>query len=202
MPLPGPNVTTLQARPGRSHAPKIAALVAALATGLAACGDDPFAFNWSDRPDTVVLYSMARPEMTVPSGFNFYAKQKVPVEAPNATGNWDVALDTREGDLVFLPPGALGIQSRARVAPLQGIPLADVTEAPADTLAYIAADAVPLELGTTYVVRTSQRTGSFGTRCVYYAKVEAVAIDVAEGQLTFRHVTNPVCNDRRLIPPN
>src|SRR5690606_36377996 len=113
---------TLQARPGRSRAPKIGALVAALATGLAACGDDPFAFNWSDRPDTVVLYSMARPEMTVPSGFNFYAKQKVPVEAPNATGNWDVALDTREGDLVFLPPGALCIQSRARVAPLQGIP--------------------------------------------------------------------------------
>jgi len=195
-------VTTHQARPGRTHAPKIAALVAALATGLAACGSDPFAFNWNDRPDTVVLYSLARPEMAVPSAFNFYTKQKVPVEAPNASGNWDVALDTRQGALVFLPPGALGIQSRARVAPLQGIPLADVTEAPSDTLAYVGADAVPLQLGTTYVVRTAQRTGSFGTRCVYYAKVEAVSIDVAGGALTFRHVTNPVCNDRRLIPPN
>jgi len=200
-PFPDPNVTK-EARPGHRHAPKAAALAAALLTGLAACGSDPFAFNWSDAPDTVVLYSLARPETNLPSGYNFYSSARVVVEAPGATGSWDVALATDGADLVFLPPGALGVDSRARIAVLEGMALDEVTAAPADTAAFAVADTVPVRLGTTYVVRTGQRTGSFGTRCVYYAKVEAVEIDVAGGTLTFREVTNPVCNNRRLVPPD
>ena len=40
-------------------------LTGALAVLLTAtaCDDDPFAFNWTDNPDTVLLYSMARPEL-------------------------------------------------------------------------------------------------------------------------------------------
>lgn len=193
---------TNEARSVRRHAPKVAALAAALLTGVVACGDDPFSFQWSDQPDTAVLYSMARPELNVPAAYDFYTSTKVVIESPNATGTWDLALDTRDGGLVFLPPGALGVSSRARVAPLEGLTLDDVTDAPGDTAVYTGVDAVPVELGTTYIVRTSQRAGSFGRSCVYYAKMEALEIDVAEGTLRFRHVTNPVCNDRRLVPPN
>ena len=170
--------------------------------GPLACGDDPFSFNWNDQPDTVVLYSLARPELNVPSGFNFLSAATVTIESPNATGSWDVALDTQGGELVLLPPGALGVDSRARIAPLDGLTLDEVQEAPTDSTVYVSAAAVPVRTGTVYVVRTGQRQGSFGRRCVYYAKMEAIDIDVAEGALRFRHVTNPVCNDRRLIPPD
>lgn len=171
-------------------------------TGLAACGADPFSFNWNDAPDTVVVYSLARPELNLPSAYNFYAGATLPVENPSATGNWDMAVDTRDGGLVLLPPGALGVTSRARIAALDGLGLDDVTEAPTDTLVYSSSVPVPVRIGTTYVIRTGQRAGSFGTRCVYYAKMEPVAIDVAGGTMTFREVTNPVCNDRSLVPPN
>ena len=59
-----------------------------------------------------------------------------------------------------------------------------------------------MALGTTYVIRTGQSVGAFGTRCVYYARMEPIALDVPGGTMTFREVTNPVCNDRDLVPPN
>jgi hypothetical protein len=193
---------TNDVRTPRRHAPAVFAAAAALLTGIAGCGDDPFSFDWDDRPRTAVLYSLDRPELNLASGFNFYTSTSIAIEAPTATGNWDVALGTRGDELVLLPPGALGVDSRARIAALEGLTLDDVTEAPADTALYVAEDAVPVRDGTTYVVRTSQRACSFGTRGVSYAKLEATDIDVANGILTFRVVTNPVCNDRNLVPPN
>lgn len=192
---------TNEVRPGRRLTPTALALAAALMTGLAACGADPFSFNWNATPNTVSMYSLARPELNLPSAYNFFARSSLPVEAPTATGNWDMAIDTRDGELVLLPPGALGVESRARIAALEGLELDDVTEAPSDTLVFSASVPVPARMGTTYVIRTGQRAGSFGTRCVYFAKMEPVSIDVAAGTMTFREVTNPVCNDRRLVPP-
>ena len=188
--------------PERTRWPALLALVAAVGMGVAACGDDPFAFNWSDVPDTVLLYSMARPELNLESGFAFRSGVRVRVEAAGATGTWDAAVDTRDGQIVLLPPGALGVTSTARIAQIEGVTLEDVREAPADTLVYVAAAPVPVRPNVIYVVKTNRSTGSFGTRCVYYAKVEAVAIDPAGGTLRFRYVTNPVCNSRDLVPPD
>jgi len=176
--------------------------VAALLVGLTGCGDDPFAFDWDDSPDTVLLYSLARPELNLVSAFNFFDGLEVRVEAANATGTWDVALDTRDGQLVLLPPGALGIASKARIATLQGMSFKDIVEAPEDTLVYEASEPAPLNTGTIYVVRTNRRRGSFGSSCVYYAKLEPLIIDVPGGALTFRFVSSPLCNSRDFIPPN
>jgi hypothetical protein len=51
------------------------------------------------------------------------------------------------------------------------------------------------------VVQTTQVVGSFGQRCVFFAKLEPLVIDVAGGALTFLFDANPVCNDPRLVPP-
>lgn len=186
--------------PGR--APALIAATAALLFGTVACGDDPFAFDWNDSPDTVQLYSLARPELNLVSAFNFLQDLPVQVENPNSTGTWDVAVDTRGGNIVFLPPGALNVEGAARIATLASMSLDDVTEAPSDTLLYVRNRAVPVRMGEVYVVRTNRQRGSFGRSCVYYAKVEAVTIDPVGGTLTFREVTNPVCNDRDLVPPD
>ena len=167
-----------------------------------ACGDDPFAFNWNDAPDTVLLYSLARPELNLVSAYNFLQGTPLQVEEAGATGNWDVAVDTRDGEIVFLPPGALNVSGAAQIAVLEGLSLDDVTRAPGDTLLYVDDQAVPVRPGNIYVIRTNRSRGSFGRSCVYYAKAEAIDIDPTGGTLTFREVTNPVCNDRDLVPPD
>jgi hypothetical protein len=185
----------------RRRWPAAAALLAALSMGVAACGDDPFAFNWNDAPDTVLLYSLARPELNLNSAFNFRQGLPVRVEAPTSTGVWDAALDTRGSDLVLLPPGAFGLVGSARITTLPGLALDDVTRAPSDTTVYVASNPVPVRMGTIYVIKTNRSRGSFGSSCVYYAKMEPLVIDVAGGTLTFRYVSNPVCNSLDLVPP-
>jgi hypothetical protein len=177
-------------------------VTAAASLGSPACGDDPFAIRWTENPDTVTLYSLARPERNLLSAFSFLTRTAIRIESATATGTWDMAVDTRGGEIVLLPPGALGVTSRARIAPLPGTTFAEVIEAPADTLLYTADQPVPVTMGTIYVVRTNQYQGSFGTRCTNYAKLEPLVIDPSGGTLSFVFDASPVCNDRRLIPPD
>jgi hypothetical protein len=177
-------------------------MAAALAVTFTACGDDPFSFDWSDVPDTVQLYSLARPELSLASGFNFFQRFAVRIEDPTATGAWDIALDTRNAELVLLPPGALGVSGRARVSTIAGVPFDEVVEAPGDTLLYEGNAPVPVVAGTVYVVSTNRSVGNFGSSCIYYAKMGPVLIDVAGGVLQFRYVSSPVCNSRELTPPD
>jgi hypothetical protein len=180
----------------------LAALAVTSSAGIGGCGDDPFIIRWQSAPDTVLLYSLARPELNLPSAFSFAARVAVRVEDPTATGRWDMAVDTEDGRLVLLPPGALGVASAARITVLAGVDFADVREAPADTSVWVANTSVVAEIGTVYVVRTSQSPGSFGNSCVYYAKLEPVEMDPEAGTLSFLFDSNPVCNDPRLVPPD
>jgi hypothetical protein len=180
--------------------PRAVALCAALLVGAAGCGDDPFAFDWSDTPDTVLLYSMARPEMNLQSAFNFRQRRAIEVEAPSSAGSWDAAVDTRGGEVVLLPPGALGVIGAARITTLAGLKLDDVRQAPGDTLVYVGDRPVTVAMGNVYVIRTNRSRGSYGTSCTYYAKMAPVVIDAAGGTLTFEYVTKPVCNSTDLVP--
>lgn len=180
----------------------LTALVVAVPAFAGACGDDPFQINWVSSPDTVLIYSLARPELNLPAGFNFHGGDLVRVEGPQSTGLWDVAVDTRGNEMVFLPPGALGVSSRARITTLPDMSFLDVTEAPSDTLVYVADQPVPIRLGTIYVVRTGRSAGVFSSSCVYYAKLEPLVIDPAGGTLSFVYEDSPVCNSLRLIPPD
>ena len=177
----------------------VAVLVLLAAT---ACSDDPFEIRWDLQADTVLLYSLARPEMNMDSGFNFRPGTLGPVriEAATATGTWDIALDTRGGELVLLPPSALGVSSAARLAAIPGKRREEVVEAPADTTVYSVDQPVPVRSGTVYVIRTDRAPGAFGSRCFYYARFEPIQIDVENGNLTFVYDASPVCNSRRLIP--
>jgi hypothetical protein len=176
--------------------------VAALVATLAACDEDPFVFRWDATPDTVRLYSLARPEPNLVSGFGFFERALLLVEQPDATGLWDVALDTENGQLVLKPPGALGISARAAIATLGAVPFDEVDEAPGDTLLYEVDDPVVMTTGTVYAIRTNRRPGSFGSTCVYYGKLEPLVVNVAGGELDFVYVRSQVCNNRSLVPPD
>lgn len=183
---------------------RFAAVLLALGVvvSTASCGDDPFAVRWVATPDTVTLFSLARPELNLQSGFDFRNRTAVVVEAPTSTGSWDVAVDTRQGRIVMLPAAVLGVDSRAAIVPMPDVTYDELIEAPADTSVYIQDEAVSVELGSIYVIRTRRSVGSFGSRCFYYAKMKPLAADPAAGTFTFFYDAARVCNDRRLIPPD
>lgn len=168
--------------------------------GLGACGDDPFEVRWASDIDTVTLYSLARPEIGLSSAFDFANRRRQVVENIGATGSWDIAVDDDGTRALFLPPGALGIQSRAGIAPIAGVSFDDVTEAPSDTALYVRDRPVPVEVGRTYALRTRELRGFFSQLCVYYAKIQPIAVDLDTRTIEFFYEASPACNDRNLVP--
>jgi len=183
-------------------------ILAALGTwvlvgGLVACGGGAFDPDYDARPDTVTLYSLARPELDLPSAYDFTRRRTIDVQDPGATGNWDLVLDTRDGELAFLAPRVLGIDSDAAIARLDGRTFEEVERAPADTAVYRALEPVPVEMGTVYVVRTRLASSGFGFGlCNFFAKLEPLEIRRELQSVTFVFDANPVCDDRRLVPPD
>jgi len=181
----------------RSLSAAAAALI--LATMTAACGDDPFTITWISTPDTALLYTLARPELGLPSAFDFFDRTRFVVEQPGSTNLWDVAVDTRDGKLALLPPPALEVFNEARVTVIENVSFDDVVEAPADTTLYSVDQPVFLALGNVYVVRTREQRTNFGV-CMLYAKLEPLILDQEVGSVTFVYDYNPRCDDRRLQP--
>ena len=171
--------------------------------GLSACeARNPFDIGWTQSPDTALLYSLARPELNLPSAFDFKGGRSYVVESAGATGSWDVVLDTQDNNLVFLLPGAIGIFSDARILELPGLQFADVLEAPKDTTSYTSDKPVILKLSSVYVVRTHSSPDAFGYSCSFFGKMQPLNIDVERGTLEFVHDTNTRCNDRDLTGDN
>lgn len=180
----------------------MAVLALPLLAGTLACEDDLFRIDWVERQDTAYLYSLARPELNLLSAFDFISRVPVKIESPNSTGQWDLVLDTQGGDLVFLPPEAVGVPgSRAGISPMGNVLFADVRRAPSDTTQYVKDAPVPVELGHVYVIRTRQKSGLYGQTCVYYGKFQPLEKDPVAGTLRFMFDTSPVCNSRKLFPP-
>lgn len=173
-----------------------------LVAPVTACDDDLYKVDWKERPDTAFLFSMARSELNLLSAFDFISRIPVRIESPNATGRWDMVLDTKEGSLVLLPPEAVGISdSKARIIPMGDVPFEDVRKAPSDTTKYIGDEPVPVQIGHVYVIRTRQQSGAYGRLCVYYGKFEPLEQNVESGTLSFLFDVSPVCNSRKLYPP-
>ena len=173
-----------------------------LLPSLMACDDDFSNVRWEESPYTVLLYSLARPELNLYSGFDFLRRTGVRIESPSAVDGWDMALDTRDGELVFVPPSAIGVaNSTASIAPMGVMAWEDLTKAPRDTTLYISDRPVQVNVGELYVIRSRQSTGSYGSRCNYYGKFLPLIEDLEAQTVTFVFDISPVCNNRKLIPP-
>lgn len=173
------------------------ALGAVAAAALAACGDDPFAFRWEASPDTVRLFALSRPEHNLVSALDLVPRRAVRVEAASTEAQWDLAVDTAGGRFVWLPPGALGIESRAGVAELEETNFEEAGMAPADTARYATDRALPVEPGRVYALRTRPHPRG----CRYYGKIQALEMDAPGAVIRVHYDMSPVCNDRSLVPP-
>jgi hypothetical protein len=177
-------------------------LLGLLGLALAGCGEDPFQIRWTEDPQEEVLYALDREELNQFSGFDMIGRLRVVIEDPQTEGAWDFAVDREGGGMVFLPPKALGLDSRAAIATIPGAEYADVRVAPADTLAYVLDEPVEIALGTVYVIRTRVASGGFGRVCHFFGKVEPLEIDPVAGVVRFLQDTSPDCNNRSLVPRN
>ncbi len=186
-------------RPSPSRTVVAAALAIVLTSVTAACGDDPFQITWISTPDTTLLYSLARPELSLPTAFDLYDRVELVVEAPGATDAWDMAVDTEDGVLVMIPPGALNIVNEARITMIPGVDFEDVTEAPSDTTLYTATEPLALSVENVYVIRTREQSTTFGV-CSVYAKMQPISLDTELETATFMFDNNPRCDDRSLRP--
>ena len=187
--------------PFRRSALAGSALVLFILPYIVGCDDDLFKINWVENPDTAIIYSLARPELNLLSAFDFLLRVPVQIESPNATGQWDIVVDTQEGQLVLLPPGALGVLgSNAKISPMVGMSFDEVRVAPSDTARYIGDAPVPLNMGSTYVIQTRKGRDFYGRYCTFFGKMEPLALDPVLGRVRFQFDVSPECNNRRLYP--
>lgn len=185
----------------RSRPLPLMALSFALAVGLTGCGDNIFEQKWTTASvDTVLIYSLARPELNLPAAYDFVNRFRVVLQQPGATGQWDLLLDTKDGQLVFLPPGALDITSATRILALPGMAFDDVIRAPKDSTLYSVDLPIPVETTSVYVLRTHQGTDRFGFPCSFYGKFQPLEVDPVLGTVRFQFDVSRLCDDRGLIP--
>ena len=177
----------------------MAAFFFATALGSTGCGENIFDQKWIEaNVDTVLIYSLARPELNLPSGFDFLDRLAVTVQSAGAT--WDLLLDTQDGELVFLLPGSLGIVTSTLVLALPEMVFDDVLTAPRDTTLYTRDVPIPVESGTVYVMRTHKGPDRFGQSCSFFGKFQPLVVDPVNGTVQFTYDVNTLCDDRALIP--
>lgn len=166
-----------------------------LVSVLPSAGCETFEPMMSPQGDTVVLYSLARPEfISLPAGFDFFTPQRVVIEEPkDRFANFDAAFSELDGEFVLLPAGLFEtFEINPGIAvDSSGVSFEDLTQAPSG--GYVTEEAVPLREGRIYVVRTRAEQGS----CSRYAKAEVVEL-APEGVLELRFLRNNLCNDRTL----
>ena len=186
---------------GRPALGKAIPVVLAAAWLLApGCGDDPYQLDWVQGYDTLELYSRENPRPGLENAFDFVNLDAVVLEALGATGNWDVAVGGDAGGLTLLPTGALSVETTAGIKRVPGT-LEDVLRAPQDSTEYERLAPVPLELGSTYIIRTRVHSDAYGeTTCIFFAKMEPLAIDLENLLVRFVYGANPNCGDTSLTP--
>ncbi len=170
------------------------ALTSTLVLGGCDDGFDPLI--WGNFPDTVELFSLARPEhVDRPSAYNMTGRIEVVVDRPKLNpSDFDFAVSENDaGEFLLLPAGVFA-DFDVRPGIIDTTATFDgLTRAPRD--GYTVDEPVVADSNTVYVVRSSQARNG----CFFYGKIEVLELDPA-GSVTIRALTNPNCSDRSLVP--
>jgi len=177
------------------------ALLVTSVLGSTACGEDIFNVKWvNSSVQTVLIYSLTRPELNLPSGYDFVNRTPIEVQRPGATGFWDLLVDTRDGELLFFPPGALGIESEVMILALPDTTFDAVLEAPQDSTLYTKDQPLLIQPGTVFILRTHVGASQFGVPCAFWGKIETTEVEPVLGTVVFVYDVSPLCDDRGLVP--
>lgn len=178
--------------------PYIPAVALAAIVAASACGSstEPVLIPVPDESREAELVDVSAGTLAEPSAFDVITAETVRTDQ---FSGWDFLFQITEDDgAVFWPRAA--VVEEDLDAGLQRI-LLDydaLREAPEE--GYTNLESVPIAVGDVFAVR-SRRDPAFGSvRCRRFAKLEILAIDVTEGTMSFRHLRNPNCEKRTLVP--
>lgn len=173
-------------------------LAAVCAVGLAAC-DDPLEPNLApvpEEPGEATLIDVRSGSLQDPSAFDVLTARAVRTDQ---IAGWDFVFEiSGDGPLLLWPRPAIteeGLESGLYMSELS---FDGLQTAPED--GYTTSSAVAVEVGDVLAMQ-SRRDPSFGSiRCRRYGKMEILSVDLAESTVTFRHLINPNCEQRTLVP--
>ena len=171
-------------------------LLAAVAAAAAACGDDDNLPEPTQQNvvDTITLGSLTGTPIITPSGF---AVDNGAVRTDLDAG-FDFAYNVESGGRrVFLPRATLGLPSSTTADPgLQRRDEGFDEIVVARSNGYVTDEAVPVEVGERYLVRSRVLCGSLGVP--YYAKLEILAFE--DSLVHLKVLANRNCGYKGLEP--
>jgi hypothetical protein len=172
--------------------------LALLLVGAIACSDttglpDATLPN-AERTDT--LYSLVGTPVATPSAYALEGGRRIRTDQTDA---FDFAYNIEaDGSHVFLPRGALGIDTTTGANPgflARSETFQDITVAPSN--GYVTDAAVPIGLGDRYVIRSRVTCGIGVPK---YAKIEIISFDDVAKIVTFRILIDDNCGFKSLEP--
>lgn len=179
----------------RRSAPALLLVTALLLSG--GC-DDPFATEERavpEEPGIVMLHDFSGGDVRDPSAFDALNARAVRTDL---VSGWDfVFAIASAGDPELRPRSVvLGSDSEAGLQRLD-VPFEDVETAPED--GYETEAPTPVEEGAVYAGVSRQNPG-FQTQCRHFMKLEVLSLDPQDGSVEIRHLVNPNCELRNLVP--
>ncbi len=179
-------------------------LVLAFSAGLTGCSDSTgLDFAPILVSDTVLL--AVAPNSELPTALDVTADGLGGIHGGRFPGRpadalqWALVVRNREGPITLLPARALGISSGAAITPaITGQTFEGLREAPGAST-FVLTEPVVMQVGSVYVIRSREISGTLGLTCIQYAKVQPLEVDRAAGTLRLRIVTNEQCGDPRLV---
>jgi len=174
------------------------AVAVAVIAGLSACGNptEPTLIPIPDEASEATLVDVSTGALADPSAFDVIGASSVRTDQ---FSGWDFVFQiTEDGSAVLWPRAAIVGEDEDAGLQQMSVTFDALREAPEG--GYTHLESLPVAAGDVFAVR-SRRDPSFGSvRCRRFAKLEVLEIDVNEGTISFRHVVNPNCEKRNLVP--
>jgi hypothetical protein len=185
-------------RPPR-HRAWSAPLCAAVAVAVAACGSSTGVDTIAnpDDPTEAELFDFLDQDVRNPSAFDILGASPVRLDSNT---RWDFIFQVRQDGRAQLRPRGVIIGVNTTDAGLieLTVPFDEVQSAPAG--GYERLRAITIEEGDVLAMQSQRDANLEPVRCRRYGKLEVLSIDQAAGTVMFRHLINPNCENRNLVP--
>lgn len=147
------------------------------------------------EPTETTLHDFLTAEIRQPSAFDVLGAEPVRTDQTPA---WDYLFYIPQGGVPEFRPRALVLDASA-ASGLRRVDRGFEALEQAPEGGYVTDRPVELVEGEVYALRSRQSPG-FSISCRKFGKMEVLDVDATAGTVTFRHLINPNCENRSLVP--
>ncbi|MBT8478484.1 MAG: hypothetical protein KJO06_06175 [Gemmatimonadetes bacterium] len=174
----------------------VAVLAAIVALTGCGSGTEPILIPIPDETREAVMVDVTTGSIGDPSAFDIITGESVRTDQ---FSGWDFVFQIAEdGSALWWPRSAIIEEDEDSGLLLVSRGFDDLLEAPED--GYVQLESVPVAVGDVFAARSRRDPALGNLRCRRYAKVEILDVDTVERTVSFRHLVNPNCEQRKLVP--